>query len=189
MRYNKLLIFGIVIFLLSPHKLYATDYYISTNGNDSNSGASSSLPWKTIAKMSSRSYNAGDTINFEGGREFVGKIYLSSSSSGLPSNPIQIRSYGLGRATIKNTSDNAFMAYNTAGIYLHDLNFVGPGSSNSAQIDGVAFYMDLGNNTKLPFIKVENIDISGWSNYLILGLILRGLYSKATIIFHQVLWL
>ena len=44
-----------------------TKYYISPNGNDSNSGTSSSAPLKTIAKLNTKSLSSGTIVLFERG--------------------------------------------------------------------------------------------------------------------------
>ena len=42
----------------------ATDYYVSSSGNDSANGLSSSTPWQTISKVNSAfsGFNPGDRI-------------------------------------------------------------------------------------------------------------------------------
>ena len=49
-------------------KLFATSYYVSTSGNDSNDGTSASTAWRTLAKAcSSVSANQGHIINIGSG--------------------------------------------------------------------------------------------------------------------------
>jgi hypothetical protein len=72
----------------------ATIYYVSPAGNDDNSGTSPGEAWKTIAKVNSMRFNAGDQILFERGG--VWHEALVVSSSGLPGNPIAFGSYGSG---------------------------------------------------------------------------------------------
>ncbi len=52
-------------FLLLPEKAWATDYYVSTTGNDSNSGTVNS-PWKTWKKAEAV-VKPGDTVFFKAG--------------------------------------------------------------------------------------------------------------------------
>lgn len=47
-----------------------TVYYLSENGNDSNSGRSASSPIKTIARLTNLSLKSGDTVLFERGSTF-----------------------------------------------------------------------------------------------------------------------
>jgi uncharacterized repeat protein (TIGR02059 family) len=91
MRRFFTLIFSLCSFIAS-----ATDYYVSSTGNDSANGLSSSTPWKTIEKVNSEfsKINPGDRIFFRRGDVFYGK--LSISKAGAAGNPITVSSYGTG---------------------------------------------------------------------------------------------
>ena len=54
----------------------ATDYYVSSSGNDSANGLSSSTPWQSISKVNSvfSSLNPGDRILFKRGDVFYGTL-------------------------------------------------------------------------------------------------------------------
>ena len=86
----------IIIFLVLNTIASATDYYISSSGNDANNGLSSSTPWKTIAKVNSAfsTFLPGDRILFKRGDTFSGTITITRSGS--PGNPIIISAYGTG---------------------------------------------------------------------------------------------
>lgn len=92
--------------LLSPaHRpvlAAGTNYYVaSASGSDSNTGTSSSSPWKTLANVQNRQFQPGDTINFERGSTWTGPLIIQSS--GVQGNPITFRDYGSGaRPTISN---------------------------------------------------------------------------------------
>lgn len=76
-------IFLIIAFLVFSTIASATDYYISSSGNDKNNGLTSSTPWKTIAKVNSTVLSAGDKVLFKRGdtwRELL--IPKSGSASG-----------------------------------------------------------------------------------------------------------
>src|SRR5215210_4848138 len=81
--------------------LQATTYYISPTGSNNNTGTSVSKPWQTPAKVSTKNFN-GDTILFQGGSTFAGRIYFTSSDIGTSSRPIVVGSYGTGKATISS---------------------------------------------------------------------------------------
>lgn len=72
----------------------ATTYYVSNAGNDSNSGLSSSLPWKTLAKVNAFSFKAGDQILFQRGGTFYGS--LTVKQSGVSGSPITFSAYDSG---------------------------------------------------------------------------------------------
>lgn len=136
-------------------------YYISPTGSDSNSGTAVSSPWQTINKVNSTTLLPGDQVLFQGGATFSGKIYVKPGESGTATSPITISSYGTGKAIINSANDNGFYSYDSSGIIVSNLSFIGAGShSNTAE--GVAFYNDLTGGIKLDSITINNIDISGY---------------------------
>ncbi len=143
------------------HAAVAADYYVSLAGNNSNAGTSESSPWRSVWKVNSNSYFPRDRILFRGGDVFPGKLSFSSGTKGTASSPVQVASYGAGRATIYGGAGEAFSANNTAGIHIHDINFVGSGSTSNKE-NGVIFYADLGGDVKLQFLSVERVDIGGF---------------------------
>ncbi len=137
----------------------STSYYISPNGSDSNTGKSSSSPWKSITKLNNTNFIAGDSVLFEGGKIFSGGLYLDNNDKGTATQPITISSYGTGRATISaGSAGKGLNAYNTAGIVVSNINFVGAGSTD----EGVSFYVDLGGNVKLDGVTVKDVEVSGF---------------------------
>jgi len=72
----------------------ATNYYVSTSGNDLNSGTSESLPWNSLAKVNSFTFLPGDQILFKRGDEWQGTINVNSS--GTSGSPITYGAYGTG---------------------------------------------------------------------------------------------
>src|SRR4051794_21994855 len=110
---NCRLWFGMLLLACAPAASYAASaYYVSPNGNDSNAGTSSAAAWQTITKVNARIYSAGDSILFEGGQTFSGRIYLDARNTGTAEAPITVSSYGTGRATIDGALANTFYAYN-----------------------------------------------------------------------------
>ncbi|MGV8171743.1 MAG: LamG-like jellyroll fold domain-containing protein [Candidatus Woesearchaeota archaeon] len=69
-----------------------TTYYISTTGNDYNSGTSESAPWQTLTKVNSMTFNPGDTILFKRGETWYGSLTIKTS--GTSGNPITYGAYG-----------------------------------------------------------------------------------------------
>ncbi|MEI6529767.1 MAG: right-handed parallel beta-helix repeat-containing protein [Candidatus Falkowbacteria bacterium] len=73
-----------------------TTYYVSfSSGSDSNNGTSVSTPWKTIAKVNSQTFKAGDFILFKKGDTWVNEAIIVKSS-GSAAAPITYSSYGSG---------------------------------------------------------------------------------------------
>ena len=84
-----------------------TTYYVSqSTGNDSNNGTSSSTPWKTLAKVGSITYGAGDQILLKCGDSWNETLTISNSS-GTSTSPITLSSYGTGNKPIirRNTGN------------------------------------------------------------------------------------
>ncbi|NJM14538.1 MAG: hypothetical protein HC896_03390 [Bacteroidales bacterium] len=55
--------------------VFATDFYVSNNGSDNNSGTSPDNPWATIDKISSIGvYQAGNRFLFERGGSYSGTL-------------------------------------------------------------------------------------------------------------------
>ena len=80
-----------------------SDYYVSTAGNDNNSGLSPALAWKTIAKINSFTFSAGDRILFRRGDQWRETIIVKGSGSA--GNYITYGAYGTGAKPIISGSD------------------------------------------------------------------------------------
>lgn len=95
-----------------------TTYYVSSNGNDSNSGTSASSPWRTMdrAQQIVSSLLPGDKILFERGGTYRGQ--LSLTRSGTQGQPIEISDYGAGELPIisGNVLTSSWMQY-SGSIY------------------------------------------------------------------------
>src|SRR5882672_493851 len=118
-------------------------YYVSAFGQDTNSGASPALAWRTIARANDQSLKPGDQLLFQAGSTFNGTVYFGPASGGTEASPMLVSSYGAGRATINGGKTNAFFAYNCAGIIVSNLNFVGSGHTTNRN-SGIEFYNDGG---------------------------------------------
>ena len=85
----------LVLFLaghLAAH-LHATTFYVATNGNDSNSGTSTSAPFATPQKAVTLSaLAAGDTIYVRGGN-YAFSTQVKPSRTGAAGNPIKLWAY------------------------------------------------------------------------------------------------
>lgn len=111
------------ILILFFFNLQAKQYYVSSNGSDTNLGISKNSPWKTISKVNSimNTFLPGDSILFNAGDTFNGGLLISVSGS--TSNPIYFGKYGTGNNPIfkgtvpilssswENVSSNIWRAY------------------------------------------------------------------------------
>jgi parallel beta-helix repeat protein len=89
-----------ILLLFLSLTLGATDYYVKSTGNDSNTGLSDAQAWLTIGKVNTvfSSLNAGDRIFFRRGDTFYGNLVINKS--GTLANRIVIGAYGSGNKPI-----------------------------------------------------------------------------------------
>jgi hypothetical protein len=154
---RKILSF-LLLLLAFSHLASATDYFISSTGNDTQPGTSVVLAWRTIDRVNSQTFQSGDRILFEGGQTFSGSIKLKGA--GTAAQPLIVRSYGQGPATIASGTAAGFYSYNAGGIELRDLTFVGAGRLTTAN-SGVIFFMDKP-STQLQYLRLDSLDVSGY---------------------------
>jgi hypothetical protein len=134
-------------------------YYLSSVGNDSNSGLSISDAWRTISKLNTIHFQPGDVVLFEGGTVFPGNLLLEAEDTGTPYSPILFSSYGAGRATIAAGNSYGIKADNCAGFRIANLNIEGSGATTNNAI-GIDIYMNVAWN--LSYLRIDNCNVSGF---------------------------
>jgi hypothetical protein len=140
-----------------------TAYYISPLGSDLNKGTSAAKPWASFTNVNNLSLKAGDQILLEGGSTIRStKLILGPDDKGTSANPIKVSTYGTGRAAIDGGIDSCMYVQNTAGIDLSNIYFWSDDPADQAigRPDGVVFYNDLPNNTKLSYIHINNCEFN-----------------------------
>jgi hypothetical protein len=147
-----------VVVLNLAGQAWGIDYYFSPSGDDSNSGTSSSSPWKTLSLINNINLSAGDRILLEGGARFEGPIQFDVEDLGTETDPIILTSYGIGRAVVDGGNGPGLFAHNTGGIFVSRVDFIGSGrAENSA--DGIAFYNDLTGDVKLAGVYISEVEV------------------------------
>jgi len=152
-----------------------TTYYVSSAGNNSNNGTSTSSPWLTVAKVNAQTFSAGDNIFFNGGDTFTDAT-LTIPSSGSAGSPITFGSYGTGRATISRSAGNrGITGTNLSYVTVQDLIVVG--TVNVSTTIGVYFSYTSGtsNNLILDNLDASSFPSSGIVVDVSLGAVLNGL--------------
>lgn len=146
----------LVLFILFIVNGFAQNqtYYISSSGDDSNSGLSVGSAWKTVSKVSSFNFEPGDRILFEGGKRFTGNLEFQFEDG-----PFIIESYGRGKAIINAQAGNGIYAYDVGSIEIHNLILEGNGAGNNNG-SGVLFYMTQRNN--LSNIVIDSTEAYGF---------------------------
>ena len=85
----------IFLFFLFPITSVATNYYVdATLGSDGNSGQSTLLPWKTIAKVNASGLKSVDSVYFKRGEIWYEELLIP------PYGPLLYGAYGAGAAPI-----------------------------------------------------------------------------------------
>ena len=150
--------------------LQATDYYLGRSAPQQNGVALSDIP-----ALNALSLRPGDRIFFAAGETFTGTVELNSDDAGTPSAPILLTSYGSGRATLHGGTNSAISIYNAAGFIVRELDLTGSGpSTNTAS--GLVAGVYLPTSAKLPFLRFENLKVSGFKK----GVELWGWFSGST---------
>lgn len=159
----------------SSSEVLATDYYVSPSGDDANAGTSEATAWRTLSKVNRFSFAPGDRIFFQGGQSFGGGLRFDSDDVGTPARPIAIGSYGTGRATLSALQDDGINVHNTMGLSISNLNVVGSGRTTNTGT-GVVFNNDLAGNVKLKFVRIDQVEVSGFGKY---GILIQGNNGKS----------
>jgi parallel beta-helix repeat protein len=108
----------------------AATYYIDNSGNDSNTGLTESSPWKTIAKVNSRTFSAGDKILFKRGDTWYEAITVKQDN-------ILFGAYGSGPLPVIDgqlvRTNNLYMT-GRSGVTIQNLEFRNNAGSGSIRV-------------------------------------------------------
>jgi len=160
----KLLCLFLILGIAFASPAFATQYYVSPSGSDSNSGTSSSSPWQTIAKVNSFVFPQGSAVSFQGGQMFPGCLTFNTTNvpSSSASTPFTVNSYGTGVATVSSnctgTYSAAITADNVSGFTVNGLRFV----NGSTTTFGV-FLQNSTSSSPTQTIVVENSEVTGFT--------------------------
>lgn len=154
---SSVLAFLAVVCLAAPAA--ATDYYVSASGNDGHAGTSAATAWRTLARANDASFKAGDRLLLEGGVTFAGNLVFDAFDGGTPEAPLTLASWGDGRATIAASSGTAVVVYNRAAFVVRDLVVTGAGLPGTS---GIVFYGDEGAAGPLAYVRIEDVEVTGF---------------------------
>jgi uncharacterized repeat protein (TIGR02059 family) len=169
----------IIIFLIINTIASATDYYISSSGNDTNTGLSSSTPWKTIAKVNSvfSTLKPGDRILFNRGDTFFGTIIISKSGSA--DSPLTIGDYGNGENPII-TGFTTITGWTNEGGGIYSKVINSSAATEMVTIDGVQYGMGRIPNTgwysyesRVTNVSITDNQLGGSPNWTGAELVIR----------------
>lgn len=149
--------------LLSSTAAFATNYYVAYDGNDNNDGLSFSTPWKTIDKVNSQTFAAGDQILFKNGGVYRGTLRILQS--GAVGNPIVLGTWGpsgSANAIISGSIEISGWSVHQGSIYKATV----PERIGSLYVDGVRM-------TRARFPNTGNLRMGAVVN--------RGTFSDSTL--------
>lgn len=158
---NLLFIFSLWFIITACQKTLAVTYYVSPSGNDSHSGTSAQTPWWTIDKVNAKDLNPGDKVLFQAGHDYPGNLLLTAEDAGTPKQPVIIGSYGAGRARIKAGGNSGVTVLNAGGVKVENLIVMGEDYRTNVG-SGIKIVNELPNNQKLEYIRVHNVEASGF---------------------------
>jgi parallel beta-helix repeat protein len=143
-----------------------TTYYVSTSGNDAAAGTSSTHPWRTLAKVSSVTFQPGDAILLRSGD--VWNEALALHGSGTAAHPITLRAYGNGpRPQIRSATGGAITLYNLSHWVVRGLEAVAASAAPIDPVDNVdrnaALLVLFDGPATYSDITIEDNDLHGLS--------------------------
>ena len=146
----------------------AASYYVdSVAGVDTNAGTATTAPWKTLTKVNTRIYVAGDRIFLKAGSVWNG-LQLIPKGSGANGNPIVIDLYGSGAKPIINgngANHNTVYFINQSYWEINNLevtNNAGSAASNLGDYRGISINGQNGGTLNHIYIKNCNVhDVTG----------------------------
>ena len=125
-----------LVLILNVWPALGATYYISSTGNDNNTGTSQAEAWATVSKVNDMSFAPGDTVQFEGGKTFRGPLQFSGNDKGTAASRLVITSYGAGRATIDGGSMHAIDCNGADYLTIQNINVKGLGIKTGQQFGG-----------------------------------------------------
>ena len=158
---NLLFIFSSCFMIMGCQQNLTATYYISPSGNDSHSGTSPQTAWQTIDKVNALDLKPGDKVLLQGGHEYHGNLLLTAEDAGTPKQPVVIGSYGTGRARIKAGDGSGVTVRNASGVVVENLIVMGEDYKTNVG-SGIKIVNELPNNQKLEYIRVHNVETSGF---------------------------
>ncbi len=137
--------------------LGATDYYVDAlSGDDSRDGTCPDFAWASLEKVSQFTFSPGDRILLRGGQEFNGQLHLDDSGSA--DSPIEITSYGDGKALVAGQGkiQSAVLLENLSHVIVDGIEISNTGTEPEAKRRGI-------------LVKIEDAGVMQ-------GIVLRNLY-------------
>jgi hypothetical protein len=131
-------------------------YYVDgLNGNDQHTGTSTQEAWQSIARINEVDFDPGDQVLFAGGQTFTGTLLFEQNDSGTQERPIEVSSFGNGRALIHAGTGCGFQLHSCAHVVVSNLTFVGCGRKSGNNGSGVQL-------RRTQHVKLDSLEVSGF---------------------------
>lgn len=134
-----------------------TSYFISSEGDDRNSGKTEGQAWKSIEKINQTDFSPGDEILLRGGDIFTGTIELSAEDGGTPEKRVRLASYGEGRAIVNGLNREGIIADSCNHLTIELLEVTGSGRSSGNVADGVLV-------RQCDAVILDQLDVQGFQH-------------------------
>ncbi len=157
---TKQIIWTLLSIFLFVSTLEAKVYYVTSKGDDSQSGTSVQEAWKSLNKASSFTFNYGDSLLFQGGDTFLGTLEVKKAINNNDKT-LYIGSIGKRKATIQAGLNNGIFIHNTSGVVIDNLELIGAGSQTN-QGRGIYCLNDWPGKERFANIIINNVDVSGF---------------------------
>lgn len=130
----------LLILLLISQQIFATDYYITSTGNNT-TGLSPANGWQNITKLNASlsSVKAGDRVLFNRGETFYGQINLFRS--GTAGNNITFGAYGTGVKPVITGFTTITSGWTSEGGGIYSKVITSDAQTNMVTIDGISYGM------------------------------------------------
>jgi hypothetical protein len=135
--------------------LLLRDYHVGPSGDDANPGTAE-RPWRTLTRVNAVDLEPGDRVLLEGGAVFRGGLVLEAEDAGTRERPVVVGSTGRGRAVLE-APGTAILVRDAGGMIVRDLVLRG-----SRKGDGLCVVNELPGAAKLDFVRIENVEASGF---------------------------
>ncbi len=145
----------------------ARDLHFSADGDDAAGDGSEARPWRSIDKANTLRLVAGDRVLFAGGQTFSGNLSLEGGPGGTPESPIEVGSYGQGRATIESGEGPGISVKRLGGIRIARLVVRGAGSKKRG--DAISVMNDQPGAASLSWIRIIEVEAVDSRNGILVG--------------------
>jgi parallel beta-helix repeat protein len=174
----------------SIHKALAATYYVDASlGLDTNSGTSTDSAWKNLSKVTTKTFQGGDSILFKKGEQWQGGITVKISGSETV--PVTVGSYGDPGATapILNGAITAPSGWNQYNQSIYSLSLASSSAASFKQVIVDGSRLDPARTPNSTYFTISQvISPTSFISTSTIALISAQDIGKTTIYFRSADW-